>query len=91
MKYHVKYCNRDICNSSKPETNCNCWKGVKHNMTEYILLNDETGTFETFSDEDELVEFLKDEEFSPSELREIRVFSVDTEYEVTPSYELEEV
>lgn len=59
--------------------------------TRYVLLNEDTGTYETFDTEEELIEFLKEEDFSSSELNDLRVISVDAEYEVTPSYELEEV
>jgi hypothetical protein len=59
--------------------------------TLFVLLNEDNGTFETFEDEDDLKEFLEDEEFTRSELKDLRVVEVSSEYEVTPSYELEEI
>jgi hypothetical protein len=61
--------------------------------TEYILLDDEEGTFETFDDADELEEYLADQGFESEDgfVPNLRVFSVGTEYKVKASFDLEEV
>lgn len=65
---------------------------ARRGNAEYVLLNEENGTFETFDSEEDLQEFLEEEGFDTDETKELRVLSVDTEYRVNvKSYELEEV
>jgi hypothetical protein len=61
--------------------------------TEYILLDEEDGTFETFDSADELEEYLADQGYESEDgfVPNLRVFSVDTEFKVKASFDLEEV
>lgn len=78
------------------------WQGKKRNKEVismaarkgkmvFVLLNEDNGTYESFETEEELTDFLKEEDFDRNELEDVIVVEVETEYEVTPSYELEEV
>jgi hypothetical protein len=59
----------------------------------YVLLDGDTDSFELFETEEDLEEYLEDNDYDEEMLENVRVFSLDEEYTVTfdKKYILEEV
>lgn len=66
---------------------------VKKGKVEYVLIDVENDSYETFESMEDIEEYLDEEDYSEEDLEAVRVFAVETEFEVTldSEYNFEEV